>query len=1157
MKNKKMMKASSLALASALLVSGVPFQSVAGAATVSSISQHITKINELTNASVSTGTAVKAGAYISPKLNNISGDVNVIVQFTGDPLSVSQFSSKSTGKTFMSAAAESAIAAEQSTFINAAKTAGLDMTVNYQFNTVVNAVEVTIPANQIPQLALLPNVKSIFENSTYYAIPDASDNGAGGNTNFDMVPIHQIGADQLWADGITGKGLKVGVIDTGVDYVHPDLKTAFKGGHDSFFNTSDPYEEAPNAQTGNAGTSHGTHVSGTIAGRALNSTSEISQKGIAYEADLYVYKVLGYNMETKKSSGTTAQVIDGIERSVKDGMDVINLSLGSDDVKDPNSPDIIAINNAVLAGVVACVANGNAGPNFYTMGSPAASQLAISVGAATSDNFKYSSKMMSSFDGALSYDLNVLQWTIGHTDFANMIGTDPVEGVYVGLGGAADFAGKDLTGKIAFMSRGNYPFADKYKFAKEHGARAVVIFNGNATNGGSGTVPDLDLVDPTRDGYIASGNGEGFDNIPVYDMKGTEGRALAKQVLTNPATPLVFTFSNFQNQITPGDKMASFSSRGPQTDGNYSIKPDFTAPGVAIMSTYPAYGKGNPSISYDKAYTRLNGTSMATPHVAGLALLLKQVHPDWTPFDIRAALANTADNMNTLGGVQYDVYSQGAGRVNVVAAAATPALLTTVDNINILDNNLNQQNVTNFNDSASFGLMAPGSAAKSELLQLKNTSGDTVSYTASIQMHNNVTSESSQSKPTPDVSNIIASLDGLGAGDTITVGGHSTEKFSLNVQPKVTAAAGVYEGEVVLESNDADLPDLHLPFVVNVGTTPPSNGMGLQDMEVTPTVITPNNDNINDKAEVTVQLNATAANYVSLEVVDTNDKTVGTIAELFSFDSNNKLKTIPAGKLTFSNIDGTYVDDEVDANGDSVVKHLKDGTYQLQVNAYKLNDQMTKVVTNYGSTYKTFGVSFTDNEQVKVTQAKDQFKATVANTTKTGAAVLTLPTTAGITYKVTASSNTQYIDNNGVLQKLPTLGNQKVDLTVTIASATNPAINTTAKVSVTLNPISTKPYLVQSSSLTRTDGLKATVNIAANPNGGIYTGSSVVVFQLMNGTTPVSIVAVSKGNTGAADVAAQFFVTGANYWVKVFVVDSINSSLTDVGNTLADSVDLH
>lgn len=166
--------------------------------------------------------------------------------------------------------------------------------------------------------------------------------------------------------GLNGAGIKVGVIDTGIDYEHPDLKEAYKGGYDSFEQDNDPYEEPFLEKendpfgTGFSGTTHGTHVSGTIAGKAANKSSDIVQKGIAYKSDLYVYKVLGRNTKTGRSSGSSAQVIDGIERAVKDGMNVINLSLGSDSEKDPNSPDSIAINNAVLSGVVAVIANGNA-----------------------------------------------------------------------------------------------------------------------------------------------------------------------------------------------------------------------------------------------------------------------------------------------------------------------------------------------------------------------------------------------------------------------------------------------------------------------------------------------------------------------------------------------------------------------------------------------------------------------------------------------------------------------------------------------------------------------------------------------------------------------------------------------------------------------------
>ena len=130
-------------------------------------------------------------------------------------------------------------------------------------------------------------------------------------------------------------------------------------------------------------------------------------------------------------------------------------------------------------------------------------------------------------------------------------------------------------------------------------------------------------------------------------MEGTTGRAIARLAEATPGSTIKLAFgAEYPSESFAGDHMATFSSRGPNSDGKLGIKPDFAAPGVNIMSTWPAYGKNDPAVSYDEAYERISGTSMATPHVAGLAVLLKEEHPEWTPFEIRAALANTADEIS-------------------------------------------------------------------------------------------------------------------------------------------------------------------------------------------------------------------------------------------------------------------------------------------------------------------------------------------------------------------------------------------------------------------------------------------------------------------------------------------------------------------------------
>lgn len=1058
---KRLKQAAALSVTAALTLS-LPLYGTAGAAAShfgTAGNMHLTRqlhSQQQQQLQSLTSQALKP-AFISPKLNLSSGaTVKVIVQLSAQPTSVGRFAASEGNRAFSAESTEASINAQQTSVLNAAKAKGIDLTVNYQFNTVLNGMEVSIPANKISELAKIPGVVSVYENQTYHAIPDLAADDSDP-LHFEIDPIAQVGADQAWAKGYTGRGMKVGVIDTGVDYLHPDLAENFKGGYDSFFNDDDPYEEAP--IDGHEGTSHGTHVSGTIAGSASNPTSDIVQKGIAYESELHVYKVLGYDPATGRASGSSAQVIDGIERAVKDGMDVINLSLGSDAEKDPNSPDAIAINNAVLAGVTAVIANGNAaadGHYYYSMGSPASSQLAISVGAVTSTEKHYTASVTSSFDNTLTYPLNVMGWSIGQdSDFAGLMGAEPIDGVYVGIGKESDFAGKDVAGKVAFISRGDLAFVDKIANAKRAGAKAVVIFNGISIGTGESAVPDLSDSIPGRDGAIDSFLGNSYDFLPTFDMEGAAGRALARSVLANPDTPLQFTFgSEYPQTVIAGDHMADFSSRGPASDGSFGIKPDVVAPGVNILSTWPAYKKFDENASYDQAYNRISGTSMATPHIAGLALLIKQAHPNWTPFDIRAALANTADEITDEDGVQYDVYSQGAGRANVLKAIETNALLQTVDPLTILDKNLQPQQVTNYNDNASFGLMAPGADAKTETLQLKNTGSAKVTYSASVVMHPSVTSDPADPIATPDVNNIEANLLLLD-NNTISAAGHSAKQFALQVQPSADAAPGVYEGEVLLTSS-GDKPALHIPFSVHVGTEDESTGFGLQNLQLSNTIISPDGDGVNDSTELSFDLTAADVNYMEINYYGLDDQLIGN-AGVFAADQDNDGNLDPIDPQPLSvELDGSYTDDEVDANDVPVEKHLTAGTYKIEVLAAGL-DSNFKLQTEVYSAYKTLGVS-DPNVDLSVEQAKDQFVPNITNTKVLGKPVLTLPTTEGIAYQVVASDKQDYISSAGNLVSLagiPQGGSIEVNLTVRISSSVQPSMAMNVTVPVRLVPKST------------------------------------------------------------------------------------------------------
>ncbi len=1033
-----------LSLSAIMLLGGVPYNALASE-TFSK--RELSKLNSVTQAVSTQGSGV---SKVSSQLDTDSRKkVSVIVQLTGEPVAGSgDYRKGSVSKSSRSKA--QSVSQEQSTFQKAAKKADLDFDIDQKFSYVFNGMVITLPANQIPELAKLPQVKYIHENRTY-SIPDVEiepeADSKSSAAKYDIAPLKQIGVLDMWKEGLNGKGLKVGVIDTGVDYLHPDLKDAYKGGYDSYDNDKDPYEEAPISPEddrkgeGYEGSAHGTHVSGTIVGRAKNKQSDVQVKGIAYAADLYVYRVLG------RGGGSSAQVIDGIEKAVRDGMDVINLSLGSDLEKNADSPDAIAVNNAMRAGVITVVANGNAadkemGRWYYTAGSPAGAKLPISVGAVTSPTVLYDASAASSFGG--NYDFHVMAWQIKKDNFQKLLGTKELPVVYANLGSAKDFQQVNAKGKVALVSRGTLAFNEKILNAKKAGAIAIVIFNGNDQDGDGQA--DLDL--PDRSDYIYTVLGDQMEAIPTFDMKGAEGRALAKQLLSDAANADKLTFrfdSEYPSIQDPGDKMAPFSSRGPVLGDDYAIKPDVSAPGVSVLSSVPAWSKLIDDAKYDLAYARYNGTSMAAPHVAGLALLLKQAHPEWTPFDVKAALANTSAPLSDYTNTLYDVYSQGAGRVNGYAAMKTPAVLQTVEEISILNSDFERETITNYGANTSFGLMKPGSEPVTRTLQLKNTSKDSVSYSAEVVMHPSVTTNPWDPKATPDVDDIEVKL----SDDTITSARGKATKFELTLAPERDAEEGLYEGEVVLKSKKSNYPDLHLPFVVHVGEKREDTKFGLDDMKLSDESFSPDGDGKDESISVEALLQASDVNVIELEAWSLDDTYIGTMAALF-----DNYRPFAPGPITFSNIDGTYV------TGSLVPKKLEPGRYKLRLLASVVDTSKPKgeqVVKTY-ELWKSFRIegakSNTASSKSKLKQVADDFTPKVVNTENSGEAVLSLPDDADdFTYRVTKSSRTDFIDDDGVLVALPEESEVTVTLIVTIASKDDPEKQKDVEVEVKLAPL--------------------------------------------------------------------------------------------------------
>ncbi|MBU9712188.1 S8 family serine peptidase [Evansella tamaricis] len=503
-----------------------------------------------------------------------------------------------------------------------------DVEINQEYDYLFSGFSAELAGNEILKLLSIPGVKAVYPNVEYTVDAISVDWDAVNPEMMESAPF--IGADDAWDAGFTGEGVTVAIIDTGVDYTHPDLEHAFGEykGWDFVDKDNDPQETPADDPRGDS-TNHGTHVAGTVAANG-------GIKGVAPDATLLAYRVLGPG-----GSGSTENVVAGIERAVQDGADIMNLSLGNT-LNNPDWATSIALDWAMAEGVVAVTSNGNSGPDNWTVGSPGTSRDAISVGATRLPYNVYTSDIFTS-EGMDYPSAKVM----GHPgdDELLALNAGEYEFVDVGLGFPADFEGKDLEGKIALISRGEFAFVDKAENAKNAGAVGAIIYNNVA-----GEHPDVPGM-----------------AVPTIKTTLADGEKLLSE-LENGNNTISF---NIEFAYPVGETIADFSSRGPVAL-TWMIKPDVSAPGVNIVSTIPTHDPEDPY-----GYSAFQGTSMSAPHVAGAAALLLDAHPDWGVDDVKSALMNTAEDLiDPVTGNSYPHNTQGAGSIRIPNALETDTLVT-------------------------------------------------------------------------------------------------------------------------------------------------------------------------------------------------------------------------------------------------------------------------------------------------------------------------------------------------------------------------------------------------------------------------------------------------------------------------------------------------
>ena len=411
---------------------------------------------------------------------------------------------------------------------------------------------------------------------------------------------------------------------------------------------------------------HGTHTATTAAGNRVQAsifgTLIGGIEGIAPKARVAVYKACWLRPGDTRASCNTSDLANAIDSAVADGVDIINYSVGSSMLQ-ITAPDDIALMNATKAGILAVVAAGNEGPNLGTIGSPAGGPWAITVAASTRDGETSVDAMQINEPPSIAG-----KYAVKEANFTPpLLDSDPIEAALVladddddasGTGTAADACeplinDTEINGNIAFIERGGCNFDLKIQNAGDAGAVAAIVYS------------------ISGDPIVMNGNAALVD-IPAVMIGQADGNLIVAEIEAGNDVTAVLEKSLLLTEPETGNMMASFSARGPGPVRDI-VKPDVTAPGVNILSGFtPETANSMP----DETFAYLSGTSMSTPHVAGVAALLMQAQPDWGPSAVKSALMTSArqDLVQSDGESVANPFDYGAGHI-VPNAALNPGLV--------------------------------------------------------------------------------------------------------------------------------------------------------------------------------------------------------------------------------------------------------------------------------------------------------------------------------------------------------------------------------------------------------------------------------------------------------------------------------------------------
>ena len=663
---------------------------------------------------------------------------------------------------------EGAAKASQDKVLNEAGSEGLSVRRTSSFTSAYNGMTVTASGADADQLRDVSGVLGVWP-----VLQVDKPDPATTNTKNLMSALAMTGADAAYSElGLTGKGIKVGVIDSGIDIDHPDLggtgtpgttpfpSSRVKWGYDF---VGDAYDSAgytdaqlTPAPDGNPDdcSGHGTHVAGIIG--ADGSFAKGGVRGVAPQVTFGAYRVFGCDGST-----STDIVLAAMDRAISDHMDVVNMSLGETYMSWPSYPTSVAAQTMQKAGVILVASAGNEGADgTFTTTTPSVSDAAISVASFENTNIPFHS-FTTSTGATVAYtaaDGGPAVPTAGLEDLA-LAGPDGDGSANTACTQVSDA----VKGKAALVSRGTCGFYDKAINAQKAGATSVVMYN---------DVPGLTTITVAGDPAVT---------IPVVLIPLADGTALAASLASGPVS-LTWTARWITAPNPVGGLVSDFSSYGLAAD--LSLKPDLGAPGGNILSTYPIE-KGS--------YASFSGTSMASPQVAGAVALLLQAKPE-----LRGKTTKVRELLQTTGtlaawsgdptsGQLEPVHHQGGGLIQIVTALTT------------------KQTVSPGKISLGEGSAGPRTTS----ITLTNTSAKPVTYT--IAKSDGVATVGSliTKRFFRDVSATMS------APTKVTVPARGTATVKVKITPPKAPATAIYGGWITFTATGATT--LHVPFAGMVG----------------------------------------------------------------------------------------------------------------------------------------------------------------------------------------------------------------------------------------------------------------------------------------------------------------------------------------------------